>query len=175
MRKHGFTLIEIIVMVGVIAIVSTVMSQGLLMLFRTQYQSGQSSDTKQNGDQALAVMERLLRAAQTVTTICDGSDQKSVSFTDQNENEATFSCMFDGTTTYIASESANGISRLTANSVTLGSDCISADIAFTCTRSSNGSQAVGIGFTLRKVGSSPESYLEPTSTSFRTTISIRNE
>lgn len=174
-KTSGFTLIEIIVVIGVIALVATVLSSGLLTIFRTNTQSSQSTDTKQNGDQALSSMERMLRAAQSVTSPCDGTDQVNMSFTDRDNNETKLFCAQEGTTTYIASESAKGTSRLTGNTVTLGVDCVQQNIVFSCTRSPNGSQVVSVAFTLSTVGQSPTSYFNPTSAAFKTIITVRNE
>lgn len=174
-ESNGFTLIEIIVVIGVIALVATVLSSGLLTIFRTNTQSSQSTDTKQNGDQALSSMERMLRAAQSVTSPCDGTDQLTLSFTDSDNNETKFFCAQEGTTTYIASESAKGTSRLTGNTVTLGVDCVQPNLVFSCTRRPNGTQAVTVAFTLSTVGQSPASYFNPTSAAFKTIITVRNK
>lgn len=174
-KTYGFTLIEIIVVIGVIALVAIVLSSGLMTIFRTNSQSSQSTDTKQNGDQALSSIERMLRAAQTVTSPCDGTDQLSLRFTDHDNNETKFFCAQEGMTTFIASESAKGTSRLTGNTVTLGANCVQPNIVFSCTRSPNGSQVVSIAFTLYTVGQSPTSYFNPTSAAFKSIITVRNE
>src|SRR4030042_6826880 len=71
--QGGFTLIEILVVVGLLAIMAGI---GSNMFFTTLRSSGKSkilTTVKQNGDYTLATIERLITDSEKVITNSDGS------------------------------------------------------------------------------------------------------
>ena len=168
-QSKGFTLIEILVVVGLLAIIAAI---GSNMFFTTLRSSGKSkilTTVKQNGDYALATIERLIRDSEKVITNSDGSlcavGMNKVKTKRLDGSEVEFACEEEGTANgLIASNSA----RLTSNEVKVDS------CSFDC--SSQGEfypQIVVIDFTLSQavVTTRPE---EQASVNFRTSVTTRN-
>ncbi len=168
-QPNGFTLIEILVAVGLLAIIATI---GSNMFFTTLRSSGKSKNltvVKQNGDYALAAMERLIRDSEKVIVNSDGllctTGMNKIKTKRLDGSEVEFSCEGEGTVTgLIASNSA----RLTSSDVKLDS------CSFDC--SSQGDfypQIVAIDFTLSQAAVTTR-LEEQASVSFRTTVNTRN-
>lgn len=176
-KKSGFTLLEIIVVIALLGIVGVM----AVDIFFTSLRGGTKAETlkeiKQNGDFAISVMERMIRNAQEVTSTCDGSSMPSITIRNPDYYETTFECVWDliEEVAYIASSSA----AITSKNITLvrpgtpSPDCTSADLTFTCSQTASKPETVSISFTLYQKGvtSRPE---ERASVTFETTISLRN-
>ena len=117
-KVKGFSLIEVLVAIGVFSIVALVTTQSLASSLRNSRKSDAISRSRQNVDYAISTMERLLRNAQDIS--CSG-DNRTLNYVDEFGNNSSFRCAGD----HIASGSA----RLTSNSVLI--DC-SARPVFTC-------------------------------------------
>jgi len=168
-QSNGFTLIEILVVVGLLAVIAVI---GSNMFFTTLRSSGKSKNltaVKQNGDYALAVMERLIRDSEKVITNSDGllctTGMNKIKAKRLDGSEVEFSCEEEGTVNgLIASNSA----RLTSSDVKLDS-CF-----FDC--SSQGDfypQIVAIDFTLSQAAVTTR-LEEQASVNFKTTVNTRN-
>lgn len=110
----GFSLIEMLVVVGIFAVVALVSTQSVLLTIRSSRKSESLVYIRQNLDYALSVMERHLHAAKGVT--CTSST--TVTYTDDLGTSPlpTFSCVdtaAGGDPGYVASNSA----RLTSANV----------------------------------------------------------
>ncbi len=168
-QSNGFTLIEILVVVGLLAIIATIGSNMFFTTLRSSNKSKSLTMVKQNGDYALAVMERLIRDSEKVITNSDGSlcttGMNKVKTKRLDGSEVEFSCDGEGTVDgLIASNSA----RLTGSNVKLDS------CSFDC--SSEGEfypQVVTINFTLSQAMVTTR-LEEQASVNFETTVTTRN-
>ena len=162
MKKSGFALIEFIVVLGVISI----LLPAIFTLYFASIQNQQKAQTliqvKQNGDNALSIIESLDRnnataiydSADNITKRCEGSDtayefSDGISFTDKLGNIFTFQLdKTDTDTQKIASISSNTSIPLTNDRVTVSA------LDFSCTRKTQfSSPIVSIAFTIsQKVG-----------------------
>jgi len=168
-KKSGFTLIEILVVVGLLGIIAGIGSNMFFTTLRSSTKSKSLTMVKQNGDYALVVIERLIRDSEKVITNSDGSlcttGMNKIKTKRLDGSEVEFACKGEGTANgLIASNSA----RLTSNEVKLDS------CSFDC--SSRGGfypQVVTINFTLSQaaVTTRPE---EQASVNFKTTVTTRN-
>jgi len=174
--KKGFTLLEILVAMGVLAILGTVIAQVFFTTTRTNTKVEISKDVKQNGDFAMEVMSRIVRNAASVTTVCSdtGTATDTITVDNLDGGITTFECVLDGDITRIASTSAGRTDYLTSSSLTLGgTDCTGATLQFVCMSPVDGPTTVAIAFTLAQKGT-PVDQFEKASASFQTTVAIRN-
>ncbi len=175
----GFTLMEILISVGVLAVVSTLIAQVLFTTTRVNKKVTTLSDVKSSGEFALGVVERLIRSAIAMETVCDTGAETTPSarLLGAGATTTTITCMSDGTAARIASVSATGaISYLTDNSVTLNvtgtADCADSSLLFSCPASS-GPSAVTINFSLGQIGEGGGKF-ETARSSFQSSVSLRN-
>lgn len=170
--NRGFTLIEILVVIGLLGIIVAI---GSNMFFTTLRSSGKSKTltrVKQNGDYALSTIERLIRDSEKVITNSDGSlceaSMNKIKVKRIDGSEIEFECLDEGIATgYIASTSAVR-ARLTSDEVKLDS------CSFDC--SSQGEfypQIVSIDFTLSQAAVTTR-LEEQASVNFKTTVNTRN-
>lgn len=168
--KAGFTLLEMLVSVGVIAVISVVLSQVFIVTLRTNTKTELLKDIKQNGELALETMMRMIQSAKNVT--CPTT--QSVTVTGPDDGVTTFECSLSGSVTRIASTSAAGTKYLTADNTTLGgSNCAASSLAFACAGGVGVPVSVTIGFRLSQAGVSGASF-EEVSESFQTSVTTRN-
>jgi prepilin-type N-terminal cleavage/methylation domain-containing protein len=168
-KNKGFTLVEILVSIGLLAIVATVGSNMFFTTFRSSAKTKALTTVKQNGDYALSIMERTIRGAEEVIENSDGDiceqSMNKVKLKNLDGSEIEFACLDEGTATgYIASDS----SRLVSTEVKLDA------CSFGC--SSEGEfypQAVNIDFTLSQAADEVR-LEERASAEFETTVTTRN-
>jgi prepilin-type N-terminal cleavage/methylation domain-containing protein len=168
-QSSGFTLIEILVVIGLLAIIATIGSNMFFTTLRSSTKSKSLTVVKQNGDYALATMEKLIRDSEKVITNSDGSlcttDMNKIKTKRLDGSEVEFSCEGEGTVDgLIASNSA----RLISSDVKLDS------CSFDC--SSQGDfypQVVTINFTLSQAAVTAR-LEEQASINFKTTVTTRN-
>lgn len=175
MMNRGFTLIEIVITVGIVAIMSIVLTQVFISTLVTNTKNEVVREVKQNGDFVLDNMVRLLQNSRKVVTTCDltGTTSSTLSILNPDGGTTTFECRSDSGVLRIASTSANVPAYLSTSNVTLtGANCDAA-ISFTCSAAPDGTQSVKVSFTIAQKGSSPKSY-EKDSSTFGTTITLRN-
>lgn len=163
MKKNyqGFTLVEMLVVVGLMILVGG-MAVGLF--FQTLKGASKVEilkEVKQNGDYALGVMERMIRNAQSVLLNTDGQTCTSNMSKLKIENP-------DGNTTEF---SLSG-SQIALNSGKLtGSNVAAFGLTFNC-NSAVTPPVVEISFTISQTGS-PTRPEEKAQVSFKTTVSLR--
>ncbi len=116
-----------LVVIAAFAVIGIVASETVILTLRSTSKADSSSKVRQNVDYAVNSMERVLRGAKSITSVCNGSAQSSISFLDQSNNTVTYSCVA-GTPAYIASNSAT----ITSSEITF-STC-----SFTCTPAAGG-------------------------------------
>lgn len=159
--KKAFTLIEVIVAIGVFGVLSVTLSLLLVGTLRGSKKAAATILVRGEGAYAVESMAAQLRFAKSVTDCTTGS---SVTVKTQVGDNLTLSCLSSGDDIYLASNSA----RLTTSNVQVVS-CTSPPV-FTCPDA----KTVRITFGLQKAGSSLP--LEGTaSIDFDTEVGLRNE
>jgi prepilin-type N-terminal cleavage/methylation domain-containing protein len=124
--NKGYTLIEMLVVIVIFATVALVASETLILTLRGTRKANAVSKVRQDVDYALGSMERQLRGAKLITSACTGAASSQISFTDQNGNNVTFSCINVNNSNLPASI-ASSSGTLTSSNITI-SAC-----SFTCT------------------------------------------
>ena len=176
MKKQGFTLLEIMVSIGIVAIMGVLISQIFFTTTRSNAKAEVLKNVKQNGDFAAELMGRMIRNANAITTTCadTGSTTTSITLTNPNGGSTAFGCLLDGTVMRIASTSAGRTDYLTDSGLTLGGvDCNGASLSFVCTAPAGQPTTVAITFRLAQKGTPPDQF-DRASASFQTTAAIRN-
>lgn len=172
--KKGFTLMEVLIATGIVAGLSIVIIQLFLTTVRSNAKTEIIKETKQNGDFALSVMERMIRNAKSITSTCDGSARNSISFINPDNTSTTLQC--NAATGVARIESVGPPSTyLTGANVTLGTTCDSlTPKIFTCDSDTLGlPSAVTISFQMRERSSSGDTF-ETSRVTFQTRVNLRN-
>ena len=160
-KKRGFTLIEILVVIGILAIIMVVGSTSFFNLLRGSTKTKTATLVKENGDYALGVIARMIRNAREISD-CNPS-MSSIEILNPDGRLTEFSCDKDT----ISSNSAAIISR----QVKVKSDSCS----FNCQEGGPlQPDVVTIGFTLTQADGATGRPEEQVSIDFKTTISLRN-
>lgn len=170
-QSKGFTLIEILVVIGVLAIIVIIGSTSFFNMFKGSTKVKATNLVKQEGNYALDIMTKMVRNAREILVNTDsppricvlGMNKLKIKNPDGGETE--FEC--DGSA--ISSTSA-----VTADQVPITSDQITVDsCSFDCVEGGYfDPDVVTIDFTL-----SSGSFLPPEEqaiTNFRTTVVLRN-
>ncbi len=168
--QDGFTLLEMLVSVAIIAMISVVLSQVFISTIRTNAKTEILKEVKQNGDLAVDTLTRMVQNATSVT--CPTT--KSLAIVNPDGNTTTIGCALDGTVTRLASASATTV-YLSSGDVTLGgTDCASSTLQFTCTAVAGLPSQVTLSFSLAQKGT-PGDQFERASETFQTSVSMRND
>ncbi len=175
--KKGFTLLELLISVTIIAGLSLLIAQSFFTTTRSNTKTEIIKDVKQNGDVGLGLMVNMIRASTQVGSLCaaSGTTSSSLAIKNPDGGTTTFGCVFDSGVSRIASSSA-AIDYLTSTNVTLGgSACADAamSLQFTCTSAASGGTTVKITFSLSQKGT-PVNLFEKGQASFQTTVGLRN-
>lgn len=177
-QDTGFTLLEILISVGILATVGTLVAQVLFTTTHVNTKSNLVADIKQNGEFALGSMERAIRGAIEIRNFCTLLDESTPSafIIDAHNNLVQFTCVSDGTAARIASVSASGTQYLTGGKVTLsnsgGPTCDDSTLTFTCPDASGIPSPITVNFTLTQLGATTSAF-ENARSSFQTTVNIR--
>lgn len=150
-RQKGFTLIEVLVVIFLLGVVLVIGVNLFFSILKGASKAEITKEVKQNGDYAIAVMERMIRNAQDAS--CNGG----VTITNLDGRTTRFFCE----SSRIASNSGN---YLTSGNVT-ATGC-----SFTCEYSTP--EVVTISFTLSQKGT-PARVEERATQDFQTTVSLR--
>ncbi|MBI5448716.1 prepilin-type N-terminal cleavage/methylation domain-containing protein [Candidatus Gottesmanbacteria bacterium] len=175
-KKQGFTLLEIMVSIGIVAVVGVLISQVFFTTTRSNAKSEVLKNVKQNGDFSLERIYQLVRNATEVTSTCaeGGTSSSSITLTNPDGESTSLGCLLDGTVTRIASVSASTTEYLTDSALTLGgADCNASSLTFVCTMPAGQPATVAIIFSLAQKGTPPDQF-DRASASFQTTAAIRN-
>lgn len=179
-KNSGFTLLEILISVGILAIVGTLIAQVVFTTAHVNKKTEILTDIKQDGNFALDVIARMVRSAKAIDVLPCALGEltgSSALITDSDNNVTTLECLSDGNAARIASESAAGTVYLSGGTVTLsasgGTNCIDSSLVFSCPPAGSIQSQITVTFTLGQVGV-PGSTYESGSASFQSTISMRN-
>jgi prepilin-type N-terminal cleavage/methylation domain-containing protein len=118
-NNKGLSLIEILVVITIFSILGMVISSSLILTIRGAKKSESIVKARENLNYTLAVMERNIRNARSVTNC--GENDTEINYIDQYGGASSFSCQGD----YIASGSA----KLTSDAVLVTSCSISCIIS----------------------------------------------
>jgi prepilin-type N-terminal cleavage/methylation domain-containing protein len=174
-RRNGFSLVEIIVSTGIIAIISITVAQAMFTSLRSNTKTELLKDIKQNGDFAMDVMTRLIQNARGITSPCTpaGATGPTLSIINTDGLLTSFGCSIDGAVFRIASVSGVQTDYLTSNNLTItGVNCAASSLTFTCTSVVDAPSRVQITFTLAQRGTPFEQY-EQSSATFQTSVNER--
>lgn len=160
----GFTLIEVLMTVFILGIVIVVGGNLFFSILKGASKTELTKEVKQNGDYALAVMERMIKGATYLN--CTGAPS-AIEITSPDGGLTVFRCLAGTDVTKIASNSG----ALTGDNVSLGASCTGSSLSFTCDQTISPPK-VKVAFTLYQKGSStrPE---EQAQVPFQTTVTLR--
>lgn len=162
-HRQGFTLVELMVVVGITITVGVMVANIFAINLRTTAKNRALTEVKQSGDYALSIMERMIRNSEAVD--CPAGDRLELS----NFDGGTTAFFIDADR--IASESAySGLNTITGY---LTSDELTAtDLVFVWTERTGKPDIVDISFDLAKTGTALGQEFSA-AIPFRTTVSTR--
>lgn len=73
MKKNGFTLIEVLTSVAVVAIISIVVVQSFVTIIRSNNKTEALKEVKQNGDYIVNLISRQVQNATEIDPVCDSA------------------------------------------------------------------------------------------------------
>lgn len=159
----GFSLIEIMVVITIFAVLGIMVTSSIILTLAGTKKSEALIRVRDNLNYSLAVIERNVRNANSIP-VCNDTGSNIINYLDQSGNPASFSCLTQGSDSYIAS----GSSRLTSNTIKIV-DCSN---VFKCTPSlSNTPPKVTIDLTVQDASNSGVQKSEVTA---QTQIYLRN-
>lgn len=179
-KKAGFTLLEVLVSITIAASVGILIAQVFFTTTKSNTKTELLKDVKQNGEYAVAIMERMIRNALRVESTCSktGSTLRSIEIANRDGNTTTFGCVLDTGITRIASTSGTGRTEyLTSSNLTIGgTSCTDPDnsLSFVCTSYSDQPSKVTVSFSLSQTGTPPDQQ-DQASVTFQTTAVPRND
>lgn len=168
-KQKGFTIIEIIVVIGILGIIAAVGTNMFFTVISGSTKSKNLTTVKQNGEYALSVMERMIRNSSDVITNTDGqiceSGMTKIKIINSDKEEIEFAFIDLGGNSYIASNS----SRITSDQVKVTSG------VFNCSSTGDfNPKTIVIDFTLDQNISPTPRIEEEATMDFRMTVGIRN-
>lgn len=110
----GLSLLEILVVITLFSVLAILTTRAILLTLRGSKKSESTARVRENIDYSLAVIERNLRNAESITD-CSDPQHNLISYLDENGNETSFSWTTDVDGGFIASGS--GVVRLTSSEV----------------------------------------------------------
>lgn len=157
--RQGFTLIEIVVVAGIMALFSLTLIGVFLATVRSGGKSQLIQAVHQEGDFALKRMSSVIRGSQAVS--CNGSQ---ISVTGPAGAEIVFSLVSDAGLTRVASDSGNFLTGVVAEA---------ANMSFNCYQGALGNQVVTISFELNAGPADGGQVQERFTQEFATSVSTR--
>jgi len=160
-NPKGFTLIEILVVIGILAIVALIGTNMFFTILKGSAKTRILAEVKQNGNYALNVMERMIRNGK-ITSSC-GPNMSSIKILSADGEETEFACEADK----ISSNSAS----LTSSKV----KPVSGTCDFDCYEGEEGvsPDEVIIKFDLTQAETAAR-LEEQATVSFQTSVTLRN-
>lgn len=166
-NKKGFTLVELLVVTSIFIIITTTIVSILFIILRGTKKSDSIVIVRQNGEQAMAQMVRIMRFAKSLDypASCDGVSKDHITVTAVDLSQTTFTCP--------ASFTFPNFIDLNSTKLTNSDTVMVQSCSFVCTQQVGGSPIIGISFSLSKVNLSslPE---ENSTIPFRGSVTLRN-
>ncbi len=162
LKKSGFSLIELIVVIGLLSLLMLAISSTMLMTIVSSNRIRTSAKIKQAGNYAIGQMQSLLRSAKTVVSC---TSPESIVFIN-----------YDGGQTELLSEDdANGLPRIASNSGTYltPDNLTTSNFSLVCEPSDIDPAIVKISFDLQDTVTTRD--LENPLLHFETSVSLRNQ
>lgn len=168
LKIPGFTLMEVLVSMGVFAIVSTIIITVLFTTFRTSKKSEVVINLKQNGDAAMSQMVREIMYAESL-------DDPPICTTPVVQDTITVTSSSDGgQTTYSCPTVASPVIASNGASLIDSSSIEASNCSFTCSQNSyNDPPTITIQYSLINVDNNKLNDNEAMM-DFRTSVSMRN-
>lgn len=167
LRRQGFTLIEILVTISIVAMVGVIASSTLFSLFRGASKSEILKEVKQNGEFALSTMEQKVRNATSVT--CFNSFSKyGISVVNQDGTTTLFEC--DTSNNTLTQDGNSLINTSIAGSAIKLKTCTAS--MFTCTPPGDPTSII-IQFDLEQANAGANT-AETATSHFQTSVTLRN-
>lgn len=179
MNKKGFTIIELIVVIGLLSIVMGVGVTSLFSTLRGSTRTSLTNELNSTGSYAISVMERMIKTAQSIDDnageLCDGRNLTSLTITNYNSGKTTFACPPSSDDAVKIASVSSAFGKRTVTYLTTDTYKIT-KCSFSCSRPSGGSKVVTINFTVSNsvpTGATlrPEEYLNQ---SYRSSVVVRN-
>lgn len=184
--EAGFTLLELIIVVGIIGLLSVVIAQVFFTTMKTNTKVELGKEVKQNGEYAMDAIIRMLQSAVSIEGTCtdiavtEKPILSSLTIVDPYGSSITLRCEDVGSPSVarIASMSGNVSEYLTTSDVTLvssGGDgsCTASPLQFTCTSIGGKASSVGVSFRLRQKNIA-QSVAESADSRFQSSVTLRN-
>lgn len=141
MKKHqGFTLIELVLYIGIVSIILTTVTSLLIAIFSARSKSQTVSEVEQNGNVAIQIISQVLRNATSINTPTQGNSGSSLSInvTDSAKSPTVFDIsngvlrITEGTSQPVNLTSNRiTVSNLTVKNLSAGSSFQTAKVNFT--------------------------------------------
>ncbi len=165
--EKGFTLVEVLVVSGIFIIITTVVVSIFFIILRGSKKSDSIVIVRQNGEQAMAQMVRIMRFAKSLDDPCPLIDQSSVTITAADVAQTVYEFTCPAVFTAPNFIGLNGTKLINDATVVVDS-CY-----FVCTQQAGSSPTIGISFTLskRNIGGLPE---ENSTIPFKSSVTLRN-
>jgi len=168
MKKNspkGFTLIEILFVMGGLGIIAVIGSGMFFSILRGSTKTKTLQLVKQNGDYAISVMERMIRNARSLVSPSTDGTVDSITIKNSDGGTTTFSC--EGAPATISSNS----SSLLSNEVKVSSDCSIFEVTVGEAGIKPGVIKINFSLSQSRTTTRPE---EQAVVNFQTTVSLRN-
>lgn len=113
--KKGFSLIEILVVIGLFALIGIVTSQAVLTTLKGSRVIDSEANIRQNVDYAMNIIERNLRNSKEITECPNTTDPTKIDYVDPSGQDQSIFYVSSGDDRYVAVTSNDN--RLTSNQV----------------------------------------------------------
>lgn len=159
MREKGFSLLEVLVVMGLFAVLGILSTRAVLLSLQGSKKSDSLVRVRENANYALAIVERQLRNADEVSP-CPNPAATLINYKDNQGIASSFACVDTGENGYVAS----GSSRLTTDEIAI------ITCSFVC---SAGSSGLPPEVTVNLVARDSGTVSEKSQVSLKTTILLR--
>ncbi len=186
--KHGFTLVETLVVTSVFIMASLVTAQVLISTVALNSKIRVNQTIKQSGDIAIDSMTRLIQNAYSITATCtkNGAMNNGLILTEKLQDGTTgtvlLGCINDGVFSRAVTSQGADVSSITPSLVTLvnqasattcGSTLADAPLTFRCVGEPSAPKKISIQFSLAGRGMT-SGIIAGTKLDFATDVNIRN-
>lgn len=163
MKKNftAFSLIEILVVIGIFAIISVIISRATISSFLGSRKSDATIIAREDLSNAMGTIERELRASQRIVSACNSTAETSIQYIDQAGDSTTIQCILTGNSPRVELRGQS----ITSSSVNM-TDC-----SFTCNSASGLPPSVNV--VLEGVSARATGNVEPSPVILQTLVNLR--